>query len=330
MTSMIEVPDRYRVWSWQKSADPCDLLLEERPLPVPEPGELLVRNEAIGLNPVDWKVLDRDLVSWQRGHIPGVDGAGTVVALGPDVGPAWLGRRVAYHQSLGRHGSFAEYVPIAAQVLLPMPDALPMATAAGVPCPALTAWLAVDKLPDLSGEPMLVSGAGGAVANYLVQFARLRGWLVTAMCNPRHWERLLSLGASAVRPGPLAPGEVWADEAPFTAVVDSINGDHAARLASTLYGNGHLVAIQGRVAQWPDPPFTRAISLHEVALGALHVHGDAHAWARLTASGERILAAIAEGSLVPEPTVEGTFDTLPAMLDGLRHRDFSGKPVVTL
>lgn len=108
----------------------------------------------------------------------------------------------------------------------------------------------------------------------------------------------------------------------------TIDRNHAARLAHTLYANGHLVAIQGRAAHWPDPPFTRAISLHEVAVGALHVHDDPHAWARLTASGERIFAAIAEGSLMPEPTVEGRFDALPAMLEGLRHRDFSGEHVV--
>ena len=125
---MFNVPDDWRGWVWPGGNTPHDLqdrYLTTEPL---APGTVLVQNAAIGLNPVDWKVLDS-----QIGKVPGVDGAGTVVAIGPEVEPRWLGARVAYHQSLQRPGSFAEFTPIAAQVLMRIPDAIDFATAAALP-----------------------------------------------------------------------------------------------------------------------------------------------------------------------------------------------------
>jgi NADPH:quinone reductase len=325
-TGVADLPQSHRVWAWQGTGGPLDLRLETRPLPTPAPGEVLVRNHAIGLNPVDWKVLG-SLPSWVPGHVPGVDGAGVVVALGGGVDPAWLGRRVAYHQSLHAHGSFADHVPVRAAVLLRLPAALGWTAAAAFPCPALTAHLALEKLPHHPGARLLASGAGGAVGRWLVQMAAARGWQVTAMCHPRHWDRLRRQGAVACHPGPLAQGALW-DGPRFTAVVDSVGPDHAARLAPALRANGHLLCIQGRVAQWPTPAFGLAPSLHEVALGALHLHGDAADWARLVQAGEGMLAALATGGLTGEPVVEDRFEALAQRLEALRNRDFSGKPVL--
>lgn len=322
------LPRDYRVWAWQGSAEPRALLAERRALALPAAGEVLVRNRAIGLNPVDWKVLG-GLPDWQPGHVPGVDGAGEVVAVGEGVDPALIGARVAYHQSLAAHGSFAEYVPIRARAVLRVPDALDFGVAAAFPCPGLTAWLAIGKLPDSPGEALLISGAGGAVGCYLVQLAAARGWRVTAMCHARHRERMVSLGAHGWLPGALPDGETLSDPR-FAAIIDSVGADHAMRLTPALRANGHIVCIQGRIPEWPSPAFGRALSLHEVALGALHQHGDAHDWARLTNAGAAMLQSIADGTLSPEPLVEDDFEQLPARLERLRNRDFTGKPIIRL
>ncbi|MDE1148166.1 MAG: zinc-binding dehydrogenase [Azospirillaceae bacterium] len=321
------LPETYKVWAWRSGAEPLDLRLEERPLPTPGPGEVLVRNHVVGLNPVDWKILDGSLIPLTAGQVPGVDGAGTVVALGAGVDTARLGQRVAYHQNLRSHGSFAEYTPIRASVLMRVPPGLDFTVAATFPCPAMTAWLALEKLPIRFGAQLLVSGAGGAVGGYLVQKAVKRGWTVTTLSDPRHWERLRDFGATTTLPWSAAEGDAIG---PFTAVIDTVGPDFAGRLAPLLRANGHLVCIQGRVPDWPNEPFGRALSLHEVALGALHRHGDAEDWAHLTLAGEQLLAAIAEGRLRPEPTVERPFNELPRLLDELRHRAFTGKPVARI
>ncbi|WP_282507206.1 zinc-binding dehydrogenase [Burkholderia cepacia] len=329
-THQASLPARYHAWTWQGSEHPAQLHLEQRPMPTLKPGQVLVRNHAIGLNPVDWKVLGGALVSWRHGHVPGVDGAGTVVAVASEPMRHLLGRRVAYHQALGEHGSFAEYTPVAASVLLTVPEALDFETAASVPCPALTAWQALEKVPCRVSRDILVSGAGGAVGNYLVQIAADRGFVVSVSSHERHWERLRARGASRFLPGS-AEGSVDAGHEParhFYAVFDSVDAQSAARWAPAVAANGHIVCIQGRFDAPPLPPFTSSVSLHEVALNALHMYGDDAAWLETTAAGSMLLASIANGRMQPEARVTGDFAQLPGQLEGLRQRQFSGKPVV--
>lgn len=331
-TAPSAMPATWRAWTWAGSADARALRVAEVAAEPLAPGRMLVRNAAIGLNPVDWKVLGGDLVDWAPGKVPGVDGAGTVVAVADDVPADWIGTRVAYHTDLATPGSFAEYTPVAARAALRVPDGVDLATAAGMPCPALTAWLALDKLPLRDRGRVLISGAGGAVGLYAVQFAVALGFQVDAMCHPRHWERLRALGAQGCVEGPLDAASRWPDAhaGRYFAVIDSVNDAHAARLAPVLAANGHLVCIQGRVTAWPNAPFGRALSMHEVALGALHPHGSDDDWARLVQAGEAILKQIAAGRLATEAQVAAEFGALPAHLDALRLRAFSGKALVTL
>ena len=323
---------RYRAWTWQGGTEPGDLQIERIELPELAPGEVLVRNAAIGLNPVDWKLLsDAARSGWAKGHVPGVDGAGTVIASGDEVDAEWLGARVAYHTNLQHpFGSFAAYTPVPARALMRVPDGLDLEIAAGFPCPGLTAWQAIDKLPVRHGADILISGAGGAVGQYLVQYAAARSFGVTALCNSRHWDRLRKLGATRFLEGQLSGGTDLPQAGPFFAVIDTVGPDHAARLVPLIAANGHILCIQGRLEQWPVPAFGRALSMHEVALGALHVHGSDADWKALTAAGERQLAEIASGRLQAEPPVVQNFADLPAHLAALKHRSFSGKALIRI
>ncbi|MFC3614148.1 zinc-binding dehydrogenase [Lutimaribacter marinistellae] len=317
-----DLPDNYRVWAWREGNDPLELRSETRPLPRPGPGEVLVRNHVIGLNPVDWKVLGSPGI--EPGNVAGVDGAGMVVAVGQGVPVAWIGERVAYHSNIPAHGSYAEYTPLPARVLLRVPPQVDFVTAAAMPCPGLTAQLALNKLPALAKGRLFVSGAGGSVGHFLVQMAAAAGWSVTARSNTRHHEKLSGFGATNI------PNDASPDVGHFHAVIDMTSADQAAGLAQALKANGHLVTIQGRVDGWINDPFSECRSLHEVALGAMHAHGDDEDWQSLVRQGEAILSDLATGTLQPEKTVSRPFDKLPEHLDALKNRNFSGKPVVTL
>lgn len=314
------LPESGFEWRWHGGGSPAELRLSESVTQPLQPGQVLVRNHAIGLNPVDWKLLDT-----QRDNVPGVDGAGEVVALGPNVDGRWLGARVAYHQSLKQPGSFAEYTPIAAQVLMRLPEVLSYRVAAAFPCPALTAFQALEKIPPRPGAPLLIAGAGGSVGHYLTQLAHARGFEVITASHERHWPRLRQLGAAQCLADPLMQ---WRQ--PYYAVIDAVGADQAARLSHALQANGHLVCIQGRVEQWPNAPFGRALSLHEVALGALHQHGDAAQWQALTQHGERMLQEISQGTLLSESILSFPFTALPQQLLALQHRDFTGKQVIEI
>lgn len=317
--------NNYQAWVWHEGETPLALRRETRALPQPGAGEVLVHNSAIGLNPVDWKLLDM-----KAGKAPGVDGAGVVMAVGEGVPQSWLGQRVAYHTSLKREGSFATHTPVEARALMRIPVALSDTLAAAFPCPGLTAWQALEKIPARPGERILISGAGGSVGHWLVQFAHARGFVVDVMCNVRHRDTLYSLGADKWYAGPLAkdtgPADVLHEH--YFATFDAVNGMHSLRLADTLRANGHLISIQDRAETWPCPPFGRALSLHEVALGALHFHGDTHAWRQLTRDGETLLEALADGTFISETVTLDGFSSLPERLNALKHRNFSGKLVI--
>lgn len=318
---MMKKPENWQAWVWHGGDSILDLRKETIAMPLLSPGQVLVRNAAIGLNPVDWKVL-----STQQGKTPGVDGAGVVVAIADDVDSSWLGKHVAYHQSLKDAGSFAEYTPIMAHVLLQLPVDMSFNHAAAFPCPGLTAWQAIEKIPPRENAELLIAGAGGAVGLYLTQLAVERGFAVTALCHPRHWEKMKACGVAHCLPS-LADA-LSSNTQRYYAVIDCVNEDNAKQLSVMLRANGHIVCIQGRIEHWPDSPFSRAISLHEVALGPLHQYGDLADWRTLISAGETMLERIQAGTLQPENLITSLFDELPQQLNALKFRNFSGKQVI--
>ncbi|RQW21593.1 hypothetical protein EHS17_15180 [Rhodobacteraceae bacterium CH30] len=106
-----------QAWTWAEPGQPTDLILRHLERPQPQAGEVLIENHAVGLNPVDWKFIDWGHPRWPDGHIPGVDGAGLVIATGAGVALP-VGSRVAYHQSLFRDGSFASHSVLAADMVM--------------------------------------------------------------------------------------------------------------------------------------------------------------------------------------------------------------------
>ena len=320
---MTNLPSHYRAWCWQQGQQPGDLVSRTLTPRALQPNEVWVANHSIGLNPVDWKVLGSS--SWNVGKVPGCDGAGTVIAVGANVDPDWLGQRVAYHQDLRCDGSFAELTAVAARALMALPGYLDFDTAASFPCPGLTAWQAISKAALQRENAILVSGAGGAVGHYLVQFAHAMGLWVDVLCHPRHWQRLQALGANRGFEhvdAALTAGRV------YHAVIDAVSEQQARQLVPALRANGHLVCIQGRLSEWPNDPFGLSLSLHEVALGALHRYGDDDAWHTLTHKGEALLHDIQQGRLEPETLHRYDFESLPTALQDLRNRRVSGKLLV--
>ena len=321
-----------KAWVHHETGGPEVLRLDERPMPQPGPGEVLVRNRAIGLNPVDWKFILWGHPAWHWPHIPGVDGAGEVAALGEGVAHLRPGARVAYHNDLLRPGSFAEYTVIPARAAIPLPDALPFAAAAAIPCPGLTARQAVDKLPLGPGAQVLLTGASGAVGGAILQLARGRGWVVHAVASQGQAARVLRLGAATVtdyrRDGWQAGWAARVKDQPLDAVIDMVSGAHAATLAPLITANGHLVCIQDRQETAPLPAFTSTISLHEVGLNAMHAHAGAAQWGRLMAAGAAMAADIVTGRFDPQIIEAAAFDDLPAALARLRDGPNPGNRVV--
>ncbi|ENY70516.1 alcohol dehydrogenase GroES-like protein [Aeromonas diversa CDC 2478-85] len=320
-------------WCWHAPGEPDTLTLTDLTLPAPGPGEVLVENRVIAINPVDWKLIEWGHGAWQAGQVPGVDGMGVIAALGEGVSHLRLGSRVAYHTDLRRHGSFARHTCVPARALLAVPDALSDEAAAAFPCPGLTAWQALAKLPALEGEALLITGAASNVGRYAIALGRKRGARLFASAEARHHEALRRLGVTVADyhdANWLATLLAANGGEPFHAAIDLVSSAQAAELCHALGYYGHLVAVLGRIEQSPLPPFSRCLSLHEIALGAQHAHGSDRQWQQLVRAGESMLAAMVSGAMPTAPLALRNFTALPAALAEAKQQGRGRKFLLTL
>ncbi|MFL5449912.1 MAG: quinone oxidoreductase family protein [Gemmatimonadales bacterium] len=155
-----------------ETGGPEVLRLEEVPDPQPEPGEAVVRLEAIGLNFIE--VYQRaGLYRSALPFTPGGEGAGRVVAVGKDVSAVKPGDRVA---STSLRGSYAELARVPVDKLVPIPDNVDTSVAAAVLLQGLTAhYLATSTYPLTQGSWCLIHAAAGGVGLLLCQMAKARG-----------------------------------------------------------------------------------------------------------------------------------------------------------
>ncbi|MGL5660373.1 MAG: alcohol dehydrogenase catalytic domain-containing protein [Aeromonas sp.] len=322
--------DHTQAWHWHAPGEPEQLTLTDLPLPDLAPDEVLVANRVIAFNPVDWKLIEHGHPDWQAGQVPGVDGMGTIVAIGPsrdsnsnsnvnnNTCHLRLGTRVAYHTDLRHPGSFARHTRVAARALLPVPDALSDEAAAALPCPGLTAWQALAKLPRLQGEALLITGAGSNVGRFAIQLALKQGARVFASASARHHSWLKQCGVQAVAdyqdPNWLATLQQANGNQPFEGIIDLVSSQQAQMLLPALGYYGHMVTVLGRIPQNPLPAFAHCHSLHEIALGAQHAFGSDRQWSHLVSAGVTMMTQLVNGELTLPPQVIGDFEQLPALL----------------
>lgn len=179
----------------------ADVLSErEMPAPTPQDNEVLVRVQAVSVNPVDWKVRQGEFWflplggNWPR--IVGSDFAGEVVTVGRRVTAYQPGDRVYGSCNPLEGGAFAEYVAVGTDAIAQQPNALSAAEAAAIPIAGITALTALrDQAQLQAGQQVLVNGASGGVGTFAVQIARAIGATVTGVCREQNFELVQALGA---------------------------------------------------------------------------------------------------------------------------------------
>jgi NADPH:quinone reductase len=161
----------------QRYGGPEVMELRELPEPSPGPGQILVRQEAVGVNFID--VYRRTgLYSVELPSIPGMEGAGEVMKLGEGVRGLRQGDRVAYANI---PGTYAEAVVVPADRAVRIPSRVTAAQAAAVMLQGMTAhYLLLDTCPVGKGDTILVHAGAGGVGLLLLQLARMRGVRVIA------------------------------------------------------------------------------------------------------------------------------------------------------
>ncbi|WP_433055305.1 zinc-binding alcohol dehydrogenase family protein [Dactylosporangium sp. CS-033363] len=217
-------------------------VLEDLELPAPEPGprDLLVRVEAVSVNPADVK-LRASADPGPRPRVLGFDAAGTVEAVGAEVTLFAPGDAVYYAGSIDRPGSNQQLHLVDERIAGRKPSSLGFPEAAALPLTTITAWETLfDRFrlgPDSTGT-LLVLGAAGGVGSMVVQLARALTKLhvVGTASRPESRTWALELGAHEVVGHDELPHGVDFVFSPFTA-------GQIERYAEILRPGGEITAI---------------------------------------------------------------------------------------
>jgi putative PIG3 family NAD(P)H quinone oxidoreductase len=225
---------------------PDVLVPEQRPVPQPGEGEVLVKVAAAGVNRPD--VMQRQgLYPPPKGatDIPGLEIAGEVVALGPGVTRWKIGDRV---MALVVGGGYAQYCCAHESHCLPVPAGLSMTEAAAIPETFFTVWHNLFERGRLkAGETLLVHGGSSGIGTAAIQLAHATGArVITTAGSAEKCEACRTLGADLainyktedfVAATKAATGGKGAD-----VILDMVGGDYIER-------NYEAAAVEGRVVQ---------------------------------------------------------------------------------
>ncbi|MCE9624886.1 MAG: NADP-dependent oxidoreductase [Deltaproteobacteria bacterium] len=176
----------------------------ELPLPQPGPHEVLIKIQAAGVNPVDWKIRE-GLFQGRMPHafpiVLGWDASGVVSAIGEKVHYASVGDSVfAYcRKDLLQDGTYGEYITLRQTHLAPKPRNLSFEEAAGIPLAALTAYQVLfEGLHLKKDDKILIHAGAGGVGGFAIQIAKDIGAYVLTTASASHHDYLRSLGADEI------------------------------------------------------------------------------------------------------------------------------------
>ena len=252
---------------YQRTGHALEVLqLGELETPRPGPGEVLVRVHASGVNPSDVKMR----AGWRGAAmafprvVPHSDGAGEIVAVGPDVDSAriasrvWLFNVTALYDASRCMGTAAQYCALPAEQAVDLPVGVDFLQGACLGVPACTAHRAVFSEGPVQGQTVLVQGGAGCVAHYAIQFAKLgRARVIATVSGAAKARHARAAGADEV--------VVYTQEDVVKRVLDLTQGQGADRIVEVDLGanlsidvaliraNGHIASYSSTAV--PEPVF---------------------------------------------------------------------------
>lgn len=268
-------------------------VLIEKEQPAAGPGEAIVQVKAAALNHRDVWIQYGRYFTKEYPAILGSDGAGIVTAVGEGVDAGWIGQEVIIDPStdwgdnpqvhgkdykvlgMPQDGAFAEYVKVLASNLHRKPEHLSFEEAAAIPLAGVTAFRAMfTKCGLKAGERVLVTGAGGGVALFAVQFAVAAGaevWVTSG--SDEKIEKAKALGATG---GINYKTENWGKELKalvggFDVSIDGAAGEGFVQLVKLAKPGGRIGiygGTTGRIGQInPAEVFWKQLAIHGSTMG---------------------------------------------------------------
>ena len=239
---------------YRRFGPPEVVRLEQRPVPVPQPGEVLVRVHASTVSVADHRARTRDVprgldliaaagigLFRPKHHVLGMDAAGVVEAVGAGVTGFTAGDRVIAMMGAG-FGGHAEYVCVPADgAITRAPADLTHEEAVTLVFGGITAQGFLSQVSIGPGTTVLVNGASGAVGTAVIQLARRLGAQVTAVTSGPNAELVTSLGADRVID--YTRQDFTANGARYDVIVDGVGNAAFEKVEASINPGGALLLV---------------------------------------------------------------------------------------
>lgn len=320
-------------------------VLELREVDMPTCGadDIVVKNHAASLNPLDYKIRNGLLKAVLPKTFPkilGHDLSGEVVQVGANVTTFKIGDAVFARIDSGRAGTLAQYTAISASAAALKPAHLSHIEAASLPLVALTSWQALVDVAQLkAGQKVFIPAGSGGVGSIAIQIAKSLGAFVATNTSGKNVEWVKSLGADVVIDYTVDDfANVLRD---YDVVFDTMGGETLTKAFSILKRGGTLVSI---AAKTPSVNSAKQLGLNKFMQAVLwllnrpltnlaHKNGVNYHYFFMQANGQQ-LAHIGELSAqgLIKPIVDQTFTLAQskAAFDALESGRARGKIVVTI
>jgi NADPH:quinone reductase-like Zn-dependent oxidoreductase len=300
------------------------LKIGELPTPDPGPGEVRIRIEAAGVNPVDWKIREgylSDLFPHRFPLILGWDLAGRIDRVGAEATRFHPGDPVYAYARLPdvHHGTYAEYIVLPEVSVAHKPANLSMIDAASIPLTGLTAYQSLFDAGRLeAGQSVFILGASGGVGSSAVQFARHKGARVIALASGKNESYLQHLGADKVidyeRGDFIQTLGEWRSEG-VDLVFDCVGADTLARGKMCVRDGGRVVSIT-------DPEGGEGLAERDVKFDFVFVEPNSDQL-------EQIRAWIEAGDFMANVTATFSLDQVARAHEMIESGHTRGKIVIT-
>jgi putative PIG3 family NAD(P)H quinone oxidoreductase len=218
------------------------LQLQERPAPTPQPGQILIRVRAAGVNRSDVMLRQGGYGTDPTDQIPGLEVAGTVEENGLDASIWQVGDRVC---ALIKDGGYAEFVTVDERHCLPIPENISFGEAASLPETVLTVWSTVFQLAQLQpNEKLLVHGGSSGIGVTAIQLAKALGSPVYATAGTDEKCRFCEqLGAEICVNYKTEDFEAVLNDVGIDVILDMVGGDYLPKNIRLLNPDGRLTYI---------------------------------------------------------------------------------------
>jgi NADPH:quinone reductase len=301
----------------------ADARLGEHSKPTAGPGQVLVKVQAAGMNPMDQAIASGAFSEAMPATFPlilGVDVAGVIEAVGDGPGPYSIGDRIfgqLLTSPLGSSGAYADYAAVAADATVAtVPDALSSEVAATLPTPGVTALQLARSLEPSAAKTIVVVGAGGVVGGFLTQLLAAAGARVLAVALPSQADRARGYGPEEIIDGTATPADHIRRAGPngVDVLVDLVSDpEQFALLSDTVRSSGTAVSTR-YVADIDD-------------LAKQNIQGVNFVVQMTTADLQTVAALTASGELIPPPIRTVGLEDVPDLLN-VGGNGFDGKTVV--